>query len=184
MKKCTNCKVEKEFTEFHRHKNTRDGYQFHCKECRRTYYNKSDIRKRAIQRARESQQRNKEHRQEYLKQWKIDNVERWRELKRHDAHVRRVRKLNALGEHSIEEWEALKAFYYHRCVSCGIHETGINDFIGSLTRDHIVPLSRGGSNWIWNIQPLCNHCNSVKFTKTINYLKEVLCQTEQESKSV
>ncbi|MDP4007115.1 MAG: HNH endonuclease [bacterium] len=63
----------------------------------------------------------------------------------------------ATGQHSWEEWQELKRKHNYACALCGRKEPDIK-----LTADHITPLSRGGANWISNIQPLCKGCNSRK----------------------
>lgn len=77
---------------------------------------------------------------------------------------RRALQNNAVGFFTVGEWEILKAQYGFTCLSCGKSEPKIK-----LTVDHIVPLSKGGSNFIENIQPLCRECNSSKHTQIINY---------------
>lgn len=67
------------------------------------------------------------------------------------------------GTHSFEEWVALKVKYDLTCVGCNKKEPEI-----SLTEDHIIPLTKGGTDSIDNIQPLCSRCNSIKGNK-LNY---------------
>ena len=77
----------------------------------------------------------------------------------------RARKRGAVGVHTIEEWENLKKRFDYMCLCCKRYEPEIK-----LEEDHAVPLSRGGSNSISNIQPLCRSCNARKHDKIIDYI--------------
>lgn len=67
------------------------------------------------------------------------------------APIRRRRRGSGI---SLAQWSEIKARYAYKCVACG-SEAG-------LTRDHIRPLSKGGSDTEANIQPLCFACNNKK----------------------
>lgn len=77
---------------------------------------------------------------------------------------RKLLKLKVGGSHTFSEWEILKAQYNWTCPCCYKLEPEI-----VLSEDHIIPLSKGGSNNIENIQPLCHSCNSKKNIKIIKY---------------
>lgn len=83
-----------------------------------------------------------------------------REIVRHHARNYRAQRKGAIGSHTLSEWESLKRSCSYRCVFCGKAEPLIK-----LTRDHILPISKGGSNFISNIQPLCGSCNSTKHNR-------------------
>ena len=88
---------------------------------------------------------------------------RW--VKKHPEHMahlkarRDARQRNAKGSHSFEEWQNLCKKHNWRCAKCNKRK--------KLTKDHIIPLSKGGSDNIENIQPLCKGCNSKKYNKII-----------------
>ena len=73
-------------------------------------------------------------------------------------------RMPKIGSHTWGEWENLKTQYNWTCPCCKKREPKIK-----LTEDHIIPLSKGGSDNIENIQPLCRSCNCKKHTKIIKY---------------
>lgn len=60
------------------------------------------------------------------------------------------------------EWLEIVAKYGGRCLCCGRTDR-------PLTRDHVIPLTKGGALSVDNVQPLCGPCNSSKKTKVIDY---------------
>ena len=63
------------------------------------------------------------------------------------------------------DWQAVLDLYGTNCLACGCDDPP--------TIDHIVPVSRGGTNTVDNVQPLCGDGNNRKGTKTIDYRPEM-----------
>lgn len=117
----------------------------------------------------------REHLREWMRQWKAAHPERVKELNRKysqahpekallNVNKRRIRKAGNGGSHTVAEWDALCQNFGYRCACCGE--------ASNLTRDHVIPVSLGGSDNIDNIQPLCLKCNSRKGTQTIDYRQQ------------
>jgi len=94
-------------------------------------------------------QANKEARAAYFQKWYAKNSE----IAKTSARRRSARKAGADGSHTESEWLMVLRAYDHRCAYCsGPAES----------RDHVIPLSKGGRDDIDNIVPACNPCNSSK----------------------
>lgn len=76
------------------------------------------------------------------------------------------------GTHTFSQWQSLKESFHFTCPSCLMKEPEIK-----LSVDHIVPISKGGSDDIINIQPLCLTCNMRKHDKIKRYKLDVCCPT-------
>jgi 5-methylcytosine-specific restriction endonuclease McrA len=75
---------------------------------------------------------------------------------------RNARARGAVGKHTLEEWQTKFAAYDYKCAYCSCELS-----IRTVTRDHIVPAYKGGSNTIENIVPACLYCNSHKGKKSV-----------------
>lgn len=103
------------------------------------------------------------HKGEKSSQWK-GGISKTREYNSVYKKRHRARKKNAEGSHTSGEWELLRKQYGFTCPACKRKEPIIQ-----LTEDHIIPLAKGGSDYIENIQPLCRGCNSKKHTKIVKF---------------
>lgn len=94
---------------------------------------------------------------EYIKRWQKENPEKLKSAR----NRYRTSKTLAGGSFTAEEWIALCNKYDNKCLCCGEKK--------KLTADHVIPVSKGGTSNIDNIQPLCKSCNSSKSTKEVDY---------------
>jgi 5-methylcytosine-specific restriction endonuclease McrA len=92
----------------------------------------------------------KEEARAYHAKYRGENPEKFR---LHHAN-RKARLRGAAGSHTAAEWLDICERFRNMCAHCGLPK--------KLTRDHIIPIFWGGSNFAANIQPLCASCNSSK----------------------
>lgn len=117
-----------------------------------------------------NKQRLNEPRAEYFRRYRKAHSEYYSLA----CHKRRAR-LKGLGtSFTFDEWQDLLTACDHRCLACGKRTTD-DDFPPTnsgnkrLTKDHVIPICKGGSNDISNIQPLCWKCHQQKGRTTADY---------------
>lgn len=188
QKQCFTCKQARSVSEYHRNRKSPDGLQDRCKSCaaeaNRKYYQKHREqilerqqlpevkalhRKHSLEWTRRNRQRariaslrnwaaNKDSFKRRLRAWRLANPGKTKAQKQ----LRRARVMGGGGSFTAQEWQDLCARYNHQCLRC--KRTDVK-----LTADHVLPVSKGGSSNIDNIQPLCLSCNSGKKDRHIDY---------------
>ena len=126
--------------------------------------------------SRRAREKNPEKSKAAIRDWAKRHVEEIR-MK---CRKRRARIANAKGTFTLQEWSTLKLLYGNKCLCCSRTEQELHNAGLVLSPDHVVPLCKGGSNYIANIQPLCHArhkgitggCNEKKGTKTIDYRRK------------
>ncbi len=182
-KRCSGCLSLLPLTAFHRCRTNPDGYQYQCRACckvlRALRKDRCNARRRAYRREnaatvkllrRRDYLRYAEANRARCRHWRKLNPEkqaaasrRWRrtnpERVLQHNNDRRARLAKCGGKFTVAEWKLKCSEYAYRCAYCRCR--------GPLTRHHVVPISRGGSNTINNIVPACKQCNCRIKTKVV-----------------
>lgn len=101
---------------------------------------------------------NKEKYQEQGRAWRMANPLK----RRQSVNRRRAKRVLAGGFHTADQIAELHTRQDGKCFHCSV------EFNGVFTEDHIIPISRGGTDWIDNIALMCQSCNSSKGTKLLH----------------
>lgn len=109
---------------------------------------------------REYYQATADRRREVAREWRKNNPERVLENNRVRSAQRRARRVSDGEHHTVADRAAVLVAQGHRCANCNADLRKVKKHL-----DHIVPLSRGGSNSKSNIQYLCEPCNLTKAAK-------------------
>lgn len=182
-KTCVDCNKTKTLNNFWKDKRITDGTKGYCINCgkkrndayhekfperikfmNKRYYDNNKEKENA--KSREWNNANKARVLENLRVWHANNPEK--NAMYHNK--RRARKANNGGSYTSAEWNELCEIAGSICLCCGKPNEE-----SKLTADHIIPVARGGTSYIDNMQPLCNSCNCKKATKTIDYRPENMC---------
>ncbi len=162
-----------------------------CEECSKTrcrafYHKNKQRRKQEYSQWREKNKakrklymdawrlENKEHVQNYSETYKLQNAEAMKQVAK-QYRVKHKDKVNTLnrnryafrksveGNHTHDDIIKLRRDQRDKCNFCRVHfrETGFHV-------DHVIPISRGGTNWPTNLQLLCPDCNVRKSDKIIS----------------
>jgi 5-methylcytosine-specific restriction endonuclease McrA len=114
-------------------------------------------------------EKNREAAIEYTARWVRDNPEQNKTTKEIVAHRRRARILGTSGTHTPADLRAILQAQGHRCIYCRADLKKTKRHL-----DHIVPLSRGGSNDRTNLQYTCGPCNLRKAARDpIDFAREL-----------
>lgn len=152
MKKCTKCNKTKDYEEFHKDKNTSDGFKIYCKVCRCLDYNNY-------------YKENKEHKREYYKnnKRKIKQYTKfWKEQNRLKVRVYNINYKNKkkCGDKITKTFiNNLNRQQCYKCLYCGCDVSEV------FHVEHLTALSRGGLNTKDNLAISCPTCNLKKSNK-------------------
>jgi len=174
MKICKDCKVEKPLSDYYADKSGKDNFRSNCKTCVKAKLKVNYQKKRSIklQIQRNWYTNNAEKSKEYSRLWRKNNPDKVKQyhtdysnknkekesLRFREKSSRRRLQIKNNGVYKISPKD-LKRLVTQPCFHCSKTE--------NQTLDHIIPISRGGTHSVGNLQTLCLQCNLSKATKTM-----------------
>lgn len=195
FRKCKQCGEILFINKFSNRKRNKFNKERVCKECKSNYMkeyfndNKDRFRENSKRWRSENKERDKDNHMKWLeknKDYVIERNSKYRkehkdELKENrkrfdntyngDAYKinnkSKIRYGNDVGEVTGEQYKEMMEFFNNKCAYTG------EEFDSTVHRlrktiDHIIPLSQGGKNVIWNIVPCTKSANSSKNKRSLD----------------
>ena len=154
-KDCSNA-ISKEYYE-----NNREKINLRCKEYRETNkekislcnkeYHEKNKEKIKLQ-MKEYRENNKEHYKDLFKKYYENNKDKYKEYN----HKRRALKVGNGGSYTKAQWLDTLEYFDYKCAYTG------ECIKHSCHVEHIVPISKGGTSYIWNLVPSTASANLSK----------------------
>lgn len=182
MKVCCKCKKEKDITEFHKNKSTKDGFAYECKEC------KTNWADRGKEYYKDWKSNNKNKLAEYRYKYKLEKLEllknsrkKYREKNKEEIKEKykiqnrmRSRIRNSLkGKNKLEcthiligcSIEDLKVYLQQTAINNGYLDFNISNYSGYKYHiDHITPISKFKLDCTYH-QKLCFHWSNLQILR-------------------
>ena len=165
LKRCTKCKRDYPPTSefFYRHKNYKDGLRSTCKLCTKAMTDSYNKQHPTIVKRSQTNYNAKhpDRSSKNSKEWRRKHPERVRA----NTVNRRAQMMQAKGKYTEIDITILYINQRGKCAYCGC------DLNGKYHVDHIVPLSRGGTDYAENLTLTCPRCNLSKGDKLLSEWK-------------
>lgn len=158
-KHCAKCNLDLDVSEFGKDKSRKSGLYSYCKKCTyksvRHYIKKNEAHYKEYQKSYRSL--HLEKLRKYARGYQKIRYKNNRELWRCYVRKRRALKRGLQSPRRNEIFSKIEKFN-NLCAYCGGNYKHL---------DHIVPLSKGGTDAISNLLPACSSCNLSKATKSL-----------------
>jgi 5-methylcytosine-specific restriction endonuclease McrA len=112
--------------------------------------------KKGVARRKQYRALNRERINKKTREWQISNPDKVNAK----VNVRRALKNGSLGQYTAEDAQKILIAQKHKCANCFADLRKVKRHL-----DHVIPLSKGGTNDRTNIQWLCKQCNLEKHAK-------------------
>ncbi len=181
LKVCRECGMIKLLKDYCADSKSRDRLRYECKTCQRAYHKSAYGQALALNRSRKYAAANRPKRRAAYrdwyrentsralaasKKWASENPERRKQLRREWYLANReqelvrassdaARRKGAEGFYTREDIDRIFKQQRGQCACCG-------EKLNHYHKDHIIPVSKKGTNWARNIQLLCEFCNLSK----------------------
>jgi 5-methylcytosine-specific restriction endonuclease McrA len=97
------------------------------------------------------------------RRWQSKNPEKFKAIGARASHRRRAREANTVNDLTAEQWQEIIDAQDNRCALCRTQF----GFLEKPTRDHVIPLTKGGGLTASNTMALCHGCNASKGNRLV-----------------